>query len=72
MLLHCGSHAPLPTLKPHLTVLAPRLGTDCLLNFIREGVSPYYIFGAELALHQYYGLNCLHLSQHVDLSPKTR
>jgi hypothetical protein len=39
-LSHCGSHASLPTLKPHLTASAPRLGTDCLLNFIRPGVSP--------------------------------
>src|SRR5574344_142198 len=48
-LSHCGSYAPLPTLKPHLTVSAPRLSTGCSLNFARVGVSPTYISSAELA-----------------------
>lgn len=48
-LSHCGSHTPLPTLKPHLAVPAPRLSIDCLLNFIEMGLSPLYISSAELA-----------------------
>lgn len=48
-LSHCGSYAPLPTLKPCLAALAPRLSTGCSLNFTRVGISPTYISSAELA-----------------------
>jgi hypothetical protein len=48
-LSHCGSHTPMPTLKPHLAASAPRLGTDCLLRFVRSGLSPDYITHTELA-----------------------
>jgi len=41
-LSHCGSHAPMPTLEPHLAASAPRLGTDCLLGFVRPGLPPGY------------------------------
>ena len=44
-----GSCAFLPTLKPNLTTLAPRLDTDCWLGFVRSGVSPHYMYSAELA-----------------------
>ena len=33
--MHFGSHTPLPTLKPNVTILAPRLGTGCWLGFTR-------------------------------------
>lgn len=42
-LAHCGSHTPMPTLKPRLTASAPRLGTGCSLCFARPGISPSYI-----------------------------
>ena len=48
-LSHCGSYAPLPTLKPYLTASAPRLSTGCSLDFTRVGISPTYISSAELA-----------------------
>ena len=48
-LSHCGSRTPMPTLKPHLTASAPRLGTDCSLNFTGSGLSPNYITRTELA-----------------------
>ena len=53
-LSHCGSYAPLPTLKPCLAALAPRLSTGCSLNFTRVGISPTYISSAELA-HSFLG-----------------
>jgi len=34
-LSHCGSHTPLPTLKPDLTTKAPRLCTGCPLRLCR-------------------------------------
>ena len=48
-LSHYGSHTSLPTLKPDLTVWAPRLCTDCLPGFVRAGVSPTYTAYTELA-----------------------
>ena len=48
-LSHCGSHTPLTTLKPVLTDADPSLGTGCLLNFSRAGLSPAYISNTELA-----------------------
>ena len=44
-LSHCGSRTPLPTLKPCLAALAPRLCTGCLLGFTGFGISPklYYL-----------------------------
>ena len=48
-LSHYGSHTSLPTLKPYLTVWAPRLCTDCLPGFVRAGVSPTYTAYTELA-----------------------
>ena len=48
-LSHCGSYAPLPTLKPCLTASAPRLSTGCSLHFARAGISPTYISSTELA-----------------------
>ena len=48
-LSHCGSCTPLPTLKPHLAALAPRLCTGCLLGFTGAGLSPACILSAELA-----------------------
>ena len=43
------SHTPLPTLKPHLTIMVPRLSIDCWLNFVETCFSPLYISSAELA-----------------------
>lgn len=34
---HCGPHASLSTLKPHLAALAPRLSTGCPLRLCRTG-----------------------------------
>ena len=48
-LAHCGSRAPLPTLKPHLTAPAPRLSTGCSLRFAGFGLSPNDIICTELA-----------------------
>ena len=48
-LSHCGSRTPLPTLKPHLAALAPRLCTGCLLGFTGLGLSPNCIICTELA-----------------------
>ena len=48
-LSHCGSCAPLPTLKPRLAASAPRLSTGCSLRFARFGLSPNYIICTELA-----------------------
>ena len=48
-LSHCGSCAPLPTLKPHLTAPAPRLSTGCSLRFAGFGLSPNCITCTELA-----------------------
>ena len=48
-LSHCGSHAPLPTLKPGLAASVPRLCTGCSLRFTGSGLSPNYISSAELA-----------------------
>ena len=48
-LSHCGSCTPLPTLKPHLAVLAPRLCTGCLLGFTGRGLSPRCIVCTEPA-----------------------
>ena len=45
-LTHCGSHAPLTTLKPNLAASAPSLGTNCLLGFIGCGLPPHYIASA--------------------------
>ena len=46
---HCGSRTPMPTLKPHLTALAPRLSTDCSLRFAGRGLSPHCITCTEPA-----------------------
>jgi len=51
---HCGSYAPLPTLKPYLTASAPRLSTGCSLDFARVGISPTYISSAELAHSSFF------------------
>lgn len=48
-LSHFGSQAPLSTLKPNVTILAPRLSTGCWLNFTRLGLPPNYILHTELA-----------------------
>lgn len=48
-LSHYGSHTSLPTLKPNLTIAAPRLCTDCLPGFVGTGVSPTYTAHTELA-----------------------
>ena len=48
-LSHCGSRTPLPTLKPCLAALAPRLCTGCLLGFTGFGLSPNCIICTELA-----------------------
>jgi len=48
-LSHYGSHTSLPTLKPNLTIAAPRLCTDCLPGFVGAGVSPTYTAHTELA-----------------------
>lgn len=45
-LSHCGSRAPLTTLKSDLAASIPSLGTDCLLGFIGYGLSPYCIVNA--------------------------
>ena len=34
-LSHCGSHTPMPTLKPNLAASAPRLSTGCPLRLCR-------------------------------------
>ena len=39
-LSHYGSNSLLPTLKPNLTTLAPRLNTSDLLGLTRFGLSP--------------------------------
>jgi hypothetical protein len=44
-----ATHAPLSTLKSHLTVSTPRLSTGCLLGFARAGLSPACVINAELA-----------------------
>jgi hypothetical protein len=44
-----GSRAFLPTLTPNLTASVPRLDTDCWSGFVRQGVSPCYMYSAELA-----------------------
>lgn len=46
---HCGSCAPLPTLKPHFAAMAPRLSTGCSLRFAGFGLSLNYIIYTELA-----------------------
>jgi hypothetical protein len=48
-LSHCGSCTPLPTLKPHLAALAPRLCAGCLLGFTGRGLSPRCIVCTEPA-----------------------
>ena len=48
-LSHCGSHTPMPTLKPNLATSAPRLGTGCSLGFTGFGLSPNCLTHAELA-----------------------
>ena len=51
-LSHCGSRTPLPTLKPHLTALAPRLCTGCLLWLYRgRTLTCLYIKRRTGALH---------------------
>ena len=45
---HCGSHTPMPTLKPHLAASAPRLSTDCSLRFVGQGLSPCCLTCTEL------------------------
>ena len=53
-LSHCGSHTPLPTLKPGLTASAPRLSTGCLPSFTGPGVSPGYTAHTEPAHPCFY------------------
>ena len=48
-LSHCGSCAPLPTLKPNLAASAPRLSTGCSLRFARCGLKPHCLTCTELA-----------------------
>src|SRR5665647_1870294 len=42
-LSHYGSSSPLPTLKPYVTISAPRLSTGCWLGFTRWDSHPLYI-----------------------------
>ena len=42
-LSHFGSHTPLSTLKSHVTISIPRLGTGCWLNFTRQASHLLYI-----------------------------
>ena len=51
MLTHCGSHTPIPTLKPDLAASDPRLDTGRSLDFTGSGLPPDYITRTELA-HQ--------------------
>lgn len=44
-----GSHNPLPTLKPNVTISAPRLDTSCWLNFARLAFISNYILRTELS-----------------------
>lgn len=44
-----GSHNPLPTLKPSVTISASRLDTSCWLNFARLAFVSNYILRTELS-----------------------
>ena len=60
MLPHCGSRTPLPTLKPGLTVKAPRLCTGSRYGSTGFGLSPNRLTRIELA----HPLCCYYTTNH--------